>query len=64
MYVTPFGVINNIRTKSNSLTIFSWQNGYLVFLVGKPEEGNAKSYIFIQDGHDRRSSFQDEYRIF
>jgi len=53
-----------VKTKSNSLTKFSWQNGYGVFSVGKSEVGNVKSYIFSQEEHHRRKNFQEEYRLF
>lgn len=53
-----------VKTKSNMLSKFSWQNGYGIFSVGKSEVGKVKSYIFKQEEHHRKRSFQDEYRLF
>jgi REP element-mobilizing transposase RayT len=53
-----------VKTKSNLLKKFSWQNGYGVFSVGKSEMEIVKSYIFSQEEHHRKKNFQDEYRLF
>ena len=53
-----------IKTKSNTLSNFAWQNGYGVFSVGKSEIDNVKAYVFNQEEHHRKRSFQDEFRLF
>jgi REP-associated tyrosine transposase len=53
-----------VKTKSNLLNKFSWQNGYGVFSIGKSGIEKAKSYINDQEEHHRRKNFQDEYRLF
>lgn len=53
-----------VKTKSNMLTRFSWQNGYGIFSVGKSEVEKVKPYIFNQKEHHRKRSFQSEYRLF
>ncbi len=53
-----------IKTKNRSLLKFAWQNGYGIFSIGKSEVERIKSYIFNQEEHHRRKSFQEEYLLF
>jgi putative transposase len=51
-----------IKTKSETLQDFHWQNGYGVFSIGFSQIPSVRDYILKQDEHHRRISFQDEYR--
>ena len=53
-----------IKTKSNTLTKFEWQNGYGVFSIGKSELKRIKKYILEQEEHHKKRTFQDEFRLF
>jgi putative transposase len=41
--------------------MFSWQDGYGAFTVGRPEVDPIKRYIRQQKEHHRRKSFKEEY---
>ena len=51
-----------IKTKSDSLKKFYWQNGYGAFSVNPYEIDKVISYIENQKEHHRKETFQDEYR--
>ena len=53
-----------MKTKSNMLSKFSWQNGYGVFSVGLSELDRVKAYIENQEEHHRKKSFKEELRAF
>ncbi|MFZ1517826.1 MAG: IS200/IS605 family transposase [Ignavibacteriaceae bacterium] len=53
-----------IKTKSDSLKKFYWQNGYGAFSVNPFEIDKVVSYIENQKEHHRKKTFQDEYRGF
>jgi REP element-mobilizing transposase RayT len=53
-----------IKTKTDSLTKFRWQNGYGAFSVGQREVERVISYIRSQQEHHRKKTFQEEYRQF
>jgi putative transposase len=51
-----------IKTKSDSLKIFYWQNGYGAFSVKPSEVDVVIKYIANQKVHHGKNTFQDEYR--
>jgi REP element-mobilizing transposase RayT len=51
-----------LKTKSQDLRSFLWQNGYGMFSVGFSQIGVVKKYIAGQEEHHRKVSFQDELR--
>ncbi len=53
-----------IKSKGGIFTKFQWQRGYAVFSVGCRDIGEMRRYIAGQEAHHRRSTFQDEYRLF
>ena len=53
-----------IKQKSNSYQNFYWQRGYGGFSVNPTEIEIVKNYILNQEVHHKKSSFQDEYRLF
>ncbi len=53
-----------IKTKSDRLEKFYWQNGYGAFSVNPYEIDKVISYIENQKEHHRKKTFQDEYRTF
>jgi REP element-mobilizing transposase RayT len=53
-----------IKTQSDALKGFAWQNGYGAFSVSESNIGEVRKYIEQQDEHHRRMSFQDELRQF
>lgn len=53
-----------IKTKSDSLKKFCWQNGYGAFSVNPYEIDKVILYIENQKEHHRKKTFQDEYRGF
>jgi len=52
-----------IKTRSSELRDFAWQNGYGVFSIGFSQIESLREYIAGQEGHHRKVSFQDEYRL-
>jgi len=53
-----------IKKREDSLTDFSWQNGYGAFSVSMSNIEAVKLYIQNQQEHHKTLSFQDEYRQF
>lgn len=53
-----------IKTKSDSLKKFYWQNGYGAFSVNPYEIDRVIAYIENQKEHHKKKTFQDEYRVF
>jgi putative transposase len=52
-----------MKTRSESLQNFYWQNGYGAFSVNPAEVDVVVAYISRQHRHhDKENSFQDEYR--
>jgi len=52
-----------LKTKSLDLQDFAWQNGYGIFSIGFSQIESVRNYIAGQEGHHRRISFQDEFRL-
>ena len=53
-----------LKTKSNLLSNFYWQNGYGAFSVNPREVDIVVDYIKNQEKHHLKRTFQDEYRTF
>ena len=53
-----------IKTKGNEFRTFQWQAGYGVFSVSVSNAGIVKKYIANQKEHHRKTSYQNEFRIF
>ena len=53
-----------IKTKGLKFRNFHWQGGYGVFSVSPSLIESAKKYIFNQQEHHRKKTFQDEFRQF
>jgi REP-associated tyrosine transposase len=51
-----------LKTKSEALSEFHWQNGYGAFSVSQSDVDRVREYIRNQPEHHRTRSFQDEYR--
>jgi putative transposase len=51
-----------IKTKSDSLTDFHWQNGYGAFSISPTHVEAVRSYIANQEDHHRTVTFQEEFR--
>jgi putative transposase len=51
-----------IKTKGKQYQNFYWQNGYGGFSIHYSRIEVVKNYIFTQEEHHRKLSFQDEYR--
>jgi len=43
-------------------TAFHWQSGYAAFSVSQSSVDAVRQYIFTQDEHHKKQSFQDELR--
>lgn len=52
-----------IKTKSQELPDFAWQNGYGIFSIGYSQIESVRDYIASQEAHHRKISFQDEFRL-
>ena len=52
-----------VKTKSQDLQDFAWQNGYGIFSIGFSQIASVRSYIAGQEEHHRKASFQDEFRL-
>jgi REP element-mobilizing transposase RayT len=52
-----------IKTKSQDLQDFAWQNGYGIFSIGFSQIESVRNYIAGQEEHHREVSFQDEFRL-
>jgi len=53
-----------MKTKSEDLKTFYWQNGYGAFSVKPSEVDIVKNYITNQKEHHTKKTFQEEYRTF
>jgi REP element-mobilizing transposase RayT len=53
-----------LKTKGEALATFYWQSGYGAFSVSESNMDQVKAYIANQAEHHRKTSFQDEYRVF
>lgn len=53
-----------IKTKSDQLKSFYWQDGYGAFSVNPAEVDVVIKYIANQKEHHKQKSFQEEYRAF
>ena len=51
-----------IKSKSDAIRDFGWQNGYGIFSIGYSQMPEVKSYIANEDDHHRRMTFQNEFR--
>jgi REP element-mobilizing transposase RayT len=51
-----------IKTLDPALKTFHWQNGYGAFSLSPTHVEAVKKYIFTQEQHHRKESFQDEFR--
>ena len=53
-----------IKTLERRYSKFHWQHGYGAFSVSQSHVKQVKQYILNQEQHHRKTSFQDEFRIF
>jgi len=53
-----------IKTKSDKLNGFYWQDGYGAFSVNPAQVDVVINYIANQKEHHKQKSFQEEYRAF
>ncbi|MBT6936179.1 MAG: IS200/IS605 family transposase [Candidatus Marinimicrobia bacterium] len=53
-----------LKTQTDELKNFEWQNGYGVFSVGPSDLDALTHYIDNQEEHHQTLTFQDEYRSF
>ena len=53
-----------LKSKSNMLAKFGWQDGYSVFSVGHTQLPAVKKYIANQKAHHTKKLFEDEMRSF
>jgi len=53
-----------IKTKGREFRNFHWQRGYGAFSIGQSNVASVKRYLEHQKEHQRRVTFQDEYRKF
>jgi REP element-mobilizing transposase RayT len=51
-----------VKSRSNSLLDFHWQNGYGAFSLSPTHIEPVRSYVATQEEHHRTISFQDEFR--
>jgi len=51
-----------IKTKGDVYRDFHWQAGYGVFSISESKRGDVVHYIDTQEEHNRRMSFQEEFR--
>ena len=51
-----------LKTKTEDLHDFAWQNGYGIFSIGFSQVEAVRAYIAGQEAHHRKVSFQDEFR--
>jgi putative transposase len=50
------------KKKSPQWDLFQWQAGYGAFSVSRSQKEGVRKYIYLQENHHRRLSFQDEFR--
>ncbi len=53
-----------LKTKGAGLRQFHWQKGYGAFSVSQSEADRVSRYILGQEAHQRKMTFQEEYRRF
>lgn len=53
-----------IKTKGAEFESFYWQNGYGAFSVNPTELEIVKNYVFNQEEHHKRKTFQEEFLAF
>ncbi|NTV45937.1 MAG: IS200/IS605 family transposase [Chlorobiales bacterium] len=53
-----------VKTKSEALADFYWQNGYGAFTVGYTQIEAVRKYILNQEKHHAETDFKNEYRSF
>jgi REP element-mobilizing transposase RayT len=53
-----------IKTVDRRYSKFHWQNGYGAFSISQSHISQVRSYIMNQEEHHRRTTFQDEFRLF
>lgn len=53
-----------IKTKSNRLSKFSWQNGYGAFSIDVSNITALKKYVVTQKEHHKHKTFKQEFRAF
>jgi putative transposase len=51
-----------LKTRSQDLGDFAWRQGYGIFSIGFSQIPSVRDYIFGQEEHHRKMSFQDELR--
>jgi putative transposase len=51
-----------IKTQSNTLADFHWQNGYGAFSISPSHVEEVRHYIATQEEHHRTVTFQEEFR--
>jgi REP-associated tyrosine transposase len=51
-----------VKAKNDMFRDFAWQSGYGIFSIGFSQIDSTRAYIFGQEEHHRKISFQDEYR--
>jgi putative transposase len=55
---------NSSRWMKQTVKQFSWQEGYGAFSVSASNVAAVEKYIFTQEQHHRKKSFQEEYLAF
>jgi REP element-mobilizing transposase RayT len=53
-----------IKTQGANFGGFAWEAGYGAFAVSESNVEAVRKYIATQQEHNRKKSFQEEYRIF
>ena len=53
-----------IKKQDAKLKAFAWQTGFGVFSVSASKVTTVEHYISTQEEHHRKTTFQDEYRVF
>ena len=53
-----------LKTKQPAYSHFHWQNGFGAFSVSQSAVDEVREYIRDQRGHNKRVTFQDEFRTF
>lgn len=69
--ISPAGLLEEVKKGSSKwmkteggVPDFSWQAGYGAFSIGESQAGDVIRYIQNQEVHHRKTTFQDEYRLF
>ncbi len=53
-----------IKTKGEQFSRFYWQDGYGIFSVNPSQTNVVKTYIENQEEHHKKTTFEDELRVF